>query len=101
MLLRPKLTTRVAVVFALAALPLLGCSSSQPRDINYGTDAGLGFVPPEGGTTNSAPDGVQVDTASADTMNGADAAGDSKDSLDGNIGSDGGVSDDGSTDTSA
>jgi hypothetical protein len=40
----------LAIGSAAAALMLLGCSSSQPRDINYGTDVGLDFTPPDGGS---------------------------------------------------
>ncbi len=116
MLPRPKSAVRLAVFFALAALPLLGCSSSQPRDINYGTDAGLGYIPPDGGGTSSTGDAVQIDSGSVDSGNRADAAGDAAidaaSDVGGDLGtdveagadsggSDSGGSDDGSTDTGA
>jgi hypothetical protein len=42
--------TRSLLTLAVAAgLLLPACSSSGPRDMNYGTDAGLGFVPPDVG----------------------------------------------------
>jgi hypothetical protein len=47
MSLRPKLAGLFAVLVASATLLLSGCSSSSPRDINYGTDVGLGYVPPD------------------------------------------------------
>jgi len=44
---RPKLTGLFAALVASATLLLSGCSSSSPRDINYGTDVGLFYVPPD------------------------------------------------------
>jgi len=51
MLLRPKLAGLFAALVTSAALFFTGCSSSQPRDLNYGTDVGLGYVPPDVGPT--------------------------------------------------
>jgi hypothetical protein len=50
------LSPRVLVpsLAATAASLLLACSSSQSRDVNYGTDAGLGFVPPDAPPRNDA-----------------------------------------------
>jgi hypothetical protein len=69
MLLRPKLTGLLAALVASASLLLLGCSSSSPRDINYGTDVGLGFVPSDGGPTTTVDAGIDgggsVDSSAA------------------------------------
>jgi hypothetical protein len=82
MLLRPKLTGLFAALVASASLLLLGCSSSSPRDINYGTDVGVGFVPADSGTTTTVDAGIDgggsvdssadawISTDSADTVDG-------------------------------
>jgi len=72
MYLRPKLASLVAALLTSAALFLSGCSSSQPRDINYGTDVGVGYVPPvvtptDGGAIDGAGiDGAGIDGAAVD-----------------------------------
>jgi hypothetical protein len=56
----------LAIGSAAVALMLLGCSSSQPRDINYGTDVGLDFTPPDGGSPKDAltqESGASVDSS--------------------------------------
>jgi hypothetical protein len=79
MLLRPKLAGLFAALVTSAALLVSGCSSSQPRDLNWGTDVGLGFVPPdvaptatEAGATEA---GGNVESGSAiETGGNSDAA---------------------------
>jgi len=67
MLPRPKLAGLFPALVASAALLLWGCSSSSPRDLNYGTDVGLGYVPPDVAPT--APDTTVIETtASADAV---------------------------------
>jgi hypothetical protein len=89
MLLRPKLAGLLVTFMASAALLFSGCSSSQPRDLNYGTDVGLGYVPPdvaptatEAGTSEA---GRSAESGSADeaggTFDGAADAGISVDSV--------------------
>jgi hypothetical protein len=70
MLLRPKLASLSAALVTSAALLLSGCTSSKPRDINYGTDVGLGFVPPDVAPKTTTYDaateaGIAVDSTSA------------------------------------
>lgn len=43
---------------------MAGCSASNPRDINYGTDVGADFVPPEAGVAGDA--GADLDGGVAD-----------------------------------
>jgi hypothetical protein len=44
--------TPMCLMVAVGAVLLSGCSSSQPaRDLHYGTDAGLGYVPPDASGT--------------------------------------------------
>jgi hypothetical protein len=75
MLAKPKLAGPLAALLAASALLFSACSSSHPRDINYGTDADLDFVPPDGGT------GSSIDT---DNTSGA---------IDGSLGSEAGAFD--------
>ena len=53
MLVRPKLAGALATLVASAVLFLAACSSSQPRDISYGTDVGANYVPPDAPATSS------------------------------------------------
>ena len=62
MLVRTKLAGPLAALVASVPLLLAGCSSSQPRDINYGTDVGVGYVPPDAPATS-------VDAQSVDSTN--------------------------------
>ena len=78
MLLRPKLAGLFAALVTSAALLCSGCSSSQPRDINYGTDVGLGYVPPDVAPTSTEAGAIEaggsVDSGSAiETGGPADA----------------------------
>jgi hypothetical protein len=61
MLLRPMLASALLTLVAVASLLLAGCSSSGPRDINYGTDVALGYVPPDAAAAVSPAD-VPLDT---------------------------------------
>jgi hypothetical protein len=76
MLLRPKLAGLCAALAISAALLFSGCSSSHPRDIHYGTDADLFWVPPDAAPTTTVYDAA-VDFAnaldSADAVDSADA----------------------------
>ena len=75
MYLRPKLAGLFAALVTSTALFLSGCSSSQPRDINYGTDVGVGYVPPVVTPTDGAAiDGAGIDGAGIDGA-GIDGAG--------------------------
>jgi hypothetical protein len=51
MLVREKLAISVAVLAAALLWVVPGCSTNNPRDINYGTDVGLDFIPPDSGAT--------------------------------------------------
>jgi hypothetical protein len=53
-----KVAGPLATLVAGALLLLPGCSSNQPRDINYGTDVGLGYVPPDGSTAGTGEAGT-------------------------------------------
>ncbi len=46
----------------------LACSSTPPRDINYGTDVGADFTPPDVG----APKDVQVEESGNSVDSGGD-----------------------------
>lgn len=78
MLVRERLAISVAVL-AAAVLPVLpGCSSSNPRDVNYGTDVGLDFVPPDAapmndGTTEVEESGYSVDAGVEDATASQDS----------------------------
>lgn len=71
MSVRPKLALAL-IGLALALLPFAGCSSSQPRDLSYGTDVGVGYVPPD--VAPSIQDAGAVEVASID-LAGVDTAG--------------------------
>jgi len=89
MLVPPKLAGTLTTLVAGAALFLTGCSSSSPRDMNYGTDVGLGYEPTDvavtttdGGTQSTTMDdasdldgGAAVD-ASIDFSDAVDATND-------------------------
>jgi len=53
MTLRPKNAGALFMLAVVASLLLAACSSSSPRDQNYGNDTAVGFIPPDGG---SGPD---------------------------------------------
>jgi hypothetical protein len=67
MLAKPSLAGPLAALLAAAALLFSACSSSHPRDINWGTDAGLDFVPPDASTIDTSTSGVDgaIDSESA------------------------------------
>ena len=44
----------------------LACSSDFARDINYGTDAGVGWVPPTWDAPGTLPDGGGEDAMGGD-----------------------------------
>ena len=78
MYLRPKLAGLFAALVTSTALFLSGCSSSQPRDINYGTDVGVGYVPPVVTPTDGAAiDGAGIDGAGIDAAIDAGISSDS------------------------
>jgi hypothetical protein len=61
----------VVVSFSFAA-----CSSDQLRDLNYGTDAGVGFVPPDGSLkADLAPDTSEVAPDTTTALDGESEAG--------------------------
>jgi hypothetical protein len=49
MLVRERLAISVAFLATIGLWVLPGCSTSNPRDVNYGTDVALDFVPPDAG----------------------------------------------------
>jgi hypothetical protein len=100
MLLRPKLAGLLVTFMASAALLFSGCSSSQPRDINYGTDVGLGYVPASATSTATEAGASEAGgSAVSGSADGADDAGISVDSVaDVNAAADAGVSVDASID---
>ena len=76
--LRPMYTRALLTLAAAASLLLPACSSSGPRDMNYGTDAGLGYVPPDvGARADSAPDKATDQAADADGGSALDSSVDS------------------------
>jgi hypothetical protein len=67
-----SLRARILPLAALAGVHLFGCSSKGPQDKNLGTDAGLGFVPPDVPIrTDTAPDRAE---AAASESAGLDSA---------------------------
>jgi hypothetical protein len=77
MLVRPKLAGPfVALVFGVV-LFFSGCSSRKPRDLQYGTDADLFYVPPD------APPATDAGTIDAESAVDSDKALDSDHTVDG------------------
>lgn len=77
----PRVTIGRAGLFVAVAvgLCLVACSSSDGRrDINYGTDVAVGFVPPDGAVAiaDAAPDVLReaADAPADGTQAGSDAA---------------------------
>jgi hypothetical protein len=91
MLAKPKLAGPFAALLAALALLFSACSSSHPRDINYGTDAGLGFVPLDVGTS--------VDTSGIDGSVGSEAGTSNVSASNASASNDGGAQVDVSIDT--
>ncbi|MBN2576992.1 MAG: hypothetical protein JXP73_20690 [Deltaproteobacteria bacterium] len=57
---------RALLTLAVAANSLLpACSSGDLRDMNYGTDAGQGFVPPDTGPRADLPPDTPADQTAA------------------------------------
>lgn len=50
----PTYASPFLTLIASASLGRAACSSSGPRDQWYDTDAGLGYVPPDGGAVDQA-----------------------------------------------
>ena len=73
-LLRPAFANGAAALAALATMELSACSPSQPRDINYGTDVGLSYVPGADEALSadaSSPDSTADDSADATSADSA------------------------------
>jgi hypothetical protein len=73
MLVRNKLTGSVAILAVAGLMMLSGCSSNNPRDLNIGTDVGVGFVPPDASAGSDA-DVLVVDTTVEESGNSADSS---------------------------
>lgn len=96
MLTRPKFAGLCIALVTGATLLLSGCSSKSPRDINYGTDVGLGFVPPDAGTTPTSEAGASeagASEAAASEAGASEAAVAPQDAADSADVGDGGVLD--------
>jgi hypothetical protein len=63
MLVRPKFAIAIAAFGLSATLFFSACSSSQPRDINWGTDVAVGWVPPDADVTVLPADSGIVDSS--------------------------------------
>ena len=63
---RPTYASTFLTLIAVASLFFTACSSSRPRDQWYGTDAGLGYVPPDGGRVSHTDLGPGVDGGAVD-----------------------------------
>jgi hypothetical protein len=72
MSVRPKLA-RALVGVAYTAFVLAGCSSSPPRDLNYGTDVGAGYIPPDATAKTSPEDAAGAEVVPEDAA-GAEVA---------------------------
>jgi len=76
----PKLTSAIWLSLIVAmGLCLPACPSSEGRrDMNYGTDVAVGFVPPDGATRTSADaaldTALSVDGAAASHDGGAEVS---------------------------
>lgn len=57
----------LAMLATIATATISACSTAQPRDINFGTDVGLYYVPPAVDETVSG-DAGSVDKASDDSV---------------------------------
>jgi hypothetical protein len=66
MLIRERLTTSVAAMAVAMCGLASACSSSNPRDINYGTDVAANFVPPDASVTVDGDAMVEESGKSAD-----------------------------------
>jgi hypothetical protein len=69
---RERLASSVAILAAAALMTLPGCSSDPPRDIRWGTDADVDFIPPDSGITLDATveeSGNSVDSTNVEVSN--------------------------------
>jgi hypothetical protein len=65
----------LAIGVAATGLMLLGCSSSNPRDINIDTDVGVDFTPPDGGSRKDGQvDGQVEESGNSVDNNGGEAS---------------------------
>jgi hypothetical protein len=87
---RARLASSVAIFAAAGLMALPGCSSNSPRDLNLGTDVGVGFKPPDaagadgtvadatveesGNSVDSISDEVSIDESQDEAMSDLDAA---------------------------
>jgi hypothetical protein len=71
MLVRDRLAISVAILAAAALWALPGCSTNNPRDVNYGTDVALDFIPPDAAAKKDAA-AVEV---SGNSVDGSDLDG--------------------------
>jgi hypothetical protein len=78
-----KLAGSVAIFAAAGSLLALpACSSNSPRDINWGTDVGVGFEPPDTGAVGDRPDTTTTNTTIDATVEDSE---DSADSISGEV----------------
>ena len=63
---RPRIASALFTLVAVASFLLAGCGSSGPRDMNYGTDVALGYIPPDSGP-DTADGARNVGEVSADS----------------------------------
>lgn len=69
-LARLALAASMAVGSVIATAQLSACSTSQPRDMNDGTDVGLFYVPP-GADNTVSDDAASIDADSGDSADSA------------------------------
>ena len=65
---RARLAGSIAIFAAAGVMFLPGCSSDSPRDLNWGTDVGLDFIPPDASSSDAT---VGESGGSVDSNNGA------------------------------
>jgi len=75
MLLRPMIARTLLTFAAGASLLHAGCGSSGPRDMNYGTDVALGWVPPDAGAGSAVEVARDTSVVSAEVTAIADGGG--------------------------
>jgi hypothetical protein len=67
---RERLASSTAILATAALMMLPGCSPNQPRDLQWGTDADVGFVPPDTAVGDDADATVEESGNSADGSSG-------------------------------